>query len=43
MARRTLERLREKRELDWTAEVSRKEQAESDEIGRQRHGNEESQ
>lgn len=42
-ARRTLERLREKRELDWTAELSRKEQAESDEIGRQRHGNEESQ
>lgn len=39
-ARRSLERLKEQRETDWTTAVGRKEQAESDEIGRRQHGKE---
>ncbi len=42
VARRSLERLREKRETDWTTDIGRKEQAASDEIGRLRHGKEDS-
>lgn len=43
IARRSLERLREKRQTDWSTETGRKEQAESDEIGRRHHGKEEGQ
>lgn len=35
MARRSLERLRERQKADWTAEHGRQEQADSDEVARQ--------
>lgn len=40
IARRSLERLREKRETDWLTDGGRQEQAESDEVGRRRHNKE---
>jgi flagellar export protein FliJ len=40
-ARRSLERLRDRQEADWSTEAGRQEQADSDEIARQRPAKEE--
>ncbi|MGD9524583.1 MAG: hypothetical protein AB7N73_08810 [Gemmatimonadales bacterium] len=37
MARRSLERLREKRSAEWSTEAGRQAQADSDEVARQQH------